>query len=283
MNAATTTGTAHSVPSHEQSMSHVHAGGYALELRQLRKSFGKTDIIRGVDLAVRAGERVAIIGPNGAGKSTLFNLISGRFEPSSGEIVLNGTRIDGKKPFEINRLGLSRSFQITNIFPKLSVFENLRCSVLWSLGYRYTLFRFLADLRDANERAEELMKMIRLDKKRETLAMNLTYAEQRALEIGITIAGGANVILLDEPTAGMSKSETSRFIDLIREVTVGKTLLTVEHDMGVVFGLADKIAVVVYGEVIAFDVPDAVRANPRVQEAYLGSVLADQQAAEARH
>ena len=255
----------------------------ALELRNLRKSFGKTDIIRGVDLAVNAGERVAIIGPNGAGKSTLFNLISGRFEPSSGEVILNGTRIDSKKPFEINRLGLSRSFQITNIFPKLSVFENLRCSVLWSLGYKYTLFRFLADLTDANERAEALMQMIRLDKKRDTLAMNLTYAEQRALEIGITIAGGANVILLDEPTAGMSKSETSRFIDLIREVTVGKTLLTVEHDMGVVFGLADKIAVVVYGEVIAFDEPEAVRANPKVQEAYLGSVLADEQAASAGH
>jgi len=268
---------------HDAAMSHVHAGGYALELRQLRKSFGKTDIIRGVDLAVRAGERVAIIGPNGAGKSTLFNLISGRFAPSSGEVILNGNRIDGKKPFEINRLGLSRSFQITNIFPKLSVFENLRCGVLWSLGYKYTLFRFLADLRDANERAEELMKMIRLDKKRDTLAMNLTYAEQRALEIGITIAGGANVVLLDEPTAGMSKSETSRFIDLIREVTVGKTLLTVEHDMGVVFGLADKIAVVVYGEVIAFDTPEAVRANPKVQEAYLGSVLADEQAASAGH
>jgi branched-chain amino acid transport system ATP-binding protein len=268
---------------HDAAMSHVHAGGYALELRQLRKSFGKTDIIRGVDLAVRAGERVAIIGPNGAGKSTLFNLISGRFAPSSGEVILNGNRIDGKKPFEINRLGLSRSFQITNIFPKLSVFENLRCGVLWSLGYKYTLFRFLADLRDANERAEELMKMIRLDKKRDTLAMNLTYAEQRALEIGITIAGGANVVLLDEPTAGMSKSETSRFIDLIREVTVGKTLLTVEHDMGVVFGLADKIAVVVYGEVIAFDTPEAVRANAKVQEAYLGSVLADEQAASAGH
>ena len=264
-------------------MSHVHAGGYALELRDLRKSFGKTEIIRGVQLAVRAGERVAIIGPNGAGKSTLFNLISGRFEPTSGEVVLNGTRIDGKKPFEINRLGLSRSFQITNIFPKLSVFENLRCSVLWSLGYKYTLFRFLADLTDANDRAEELMHMIRLDKKRDTLAMNLTYAEQRALEIGITIGGGASVILLDEPTAGMSKSETSRFIDLIREVTVGKTLLTVEHDMGVVFGLADKIAVVVYGEVIAFDTPEAVRANPKVQEAYLGSVLADEQAASVGH
>ena len=272
------TATDTSVQPHDQAMSHVHSGGYALELRDLRKSFGKTEIIRGVDLAVRAGERVAIIGPNGAGKSTLFNLISGRFEPSSGEVILNGHRIDGKKPFEINRLGLSRSFQITNIFPKLSVFENLRCGVLWSLGYKYTLFRFLADLRDANDRAEELMRMIRLDKKRDTLAMNLTYAEQRALEIGITIAGGANVILLDEPTAGMSKSETSRFIDLIREVTVGKTLLTVEHDMGVVFGLADKIAVVVYGEVIAYDAPEAVRANARVQEAYLGSHVAEAQA-----
>ncbi|MDM7943644.1 MAG: ABC transporter ATP-binding protein [Hydrogenophaga sp.] len=252
-------------------MSHVAAGDYALELRNLRKSFGKTEIIRGVDLAVRPGERVAIIGPNGAGKSTLFNLISGRFSPTSGDVLLGGKRINGKKPYEINRMGLSRSFQITNIFPKLSVFENLRCSVLWSLGYKYTLFRFLSDLDDANERAEELMHMIRLDKKRDVLAMNLTYAEQRALEIGITIAGGAGVILLDEPTAGMSTSETSRFIELIREVTVGKTLLTVEHDMGVVFGLADKIAVLVYGEVLAFDTPDEVRANARVQEAYLGS------------
>ena len=253
---------------------------YALELKDLRKSFGKTEIIRGVNLAITAGERIGIIGPNGAGKSTLFNLISGRFAPTSGEVVLNGQRIDGLKPFEINRAGLSRSFQITNIFPKLSVFENLRCGVLWSLGYKYTFLKFLADLKDANERAEELMKMIKLDRKRDVLAINLTYAEQRALEIGITIAGGANVILLDEPTAGMSKSETSRFIELIKEVTVGKTLLTVEHDMGVVFGLADKIAVVVYGEVLAFDEPQAVRANPRVQEAYLGTHVADAQTAE---
>jgi branched-chain amino acid transport system ATP-binding protein len=252
---------------------------YALELKDLRKSFGKTEIIRGVNLAVTAGERVGIIGPNGAGKSTLFNLISGRFAPSSGQVLLNGQRIDGKKPFEINRAGLSRSFQITNIFPKLSVFENLRCGVLWSLGYKYTFLKFLADLDDANERAEQLMDMIKLDRKRDVLAMNLTYAEQRALEIGITIAGGANVILLDEPTAGMSKSETSRFISLIKEVTVGKTLLTVEHDMGVVFGLADRIAVVVYGEVLAFDTPAAVRANQRVQEAYLGSHVADAQGA----
>ena len=252
---------------------------YALELRDLRKSFGKTEIIRGANLAVAPGERVAIIGPNGAGKSTLFNLISGRFAPTSGDVILNGQRINGMAPYEINRRGLSRSFQITNIFPKLSVFENLRCSVLWSMGYKYTFLRFLSNLDDANERAKELMEMIKLDKKRDTLAMNLTYAEQRALEIGITIAGGANVILLDEPTAGMSKSETTRFIHLSKEVTVGRTLLTVEHDMGVVFGLADKIAVVVYGEVIAFDTPAKVRANQRVQEAYLGSAVADAQGA----
>jgi branched-chain amino acid transport system ATP-binding protein len=251
---------------------------YALELKDLHKSFGKTEIIRGINLAIPQGERVGIIGPNGAGKSTLFNLISGRFEPTRGDVLLNGQRLNGKKPFEINRMGLSRSFQITNIFPKLSVFENLRCGVLWSLGYKYTFFKFLADLDDANERACELMEMVKLDKKRDVVAMNLTYAEQRALEIGITIAGGASVILLDEPTAGMSQSETSRFIKLIKEVTVGKTLLTVEHDMGVVFGLADKIAVVVYGELLAYDVPDAVRANQRVQEAYLGSSVADSQA-----
>ena len=244
---------------------------YALELRDLRKSFGKTEIIRGANLAVAPGERVAIIGPNGAGKSTLFNLISGRFAPTSGDVILNGQRINGMAPYEINRRGLSRSFQITNIFPKLSVFENLRCGVLWSMGYKYTFLRFLSNLHDANERAKQLMEMIKLDKKRDTLAMNLTYAEQRALEIGITIASGAPVVLLDEPTAGMSQSETRRFVQLIKQVTEGRTLLTVEHDMGVVFGLADKIAVLVYGQVIAFDTPEQVRANPRVQAAYLGT------------
>jgi branched-chain amino acid transport system ATP-binding protein len=256
------------------------AAPWALELRQVCKRFGKTEIIRGAELQVRAGERVAIIGPNGAGKSTLFNLVSGRLPVSSGEILLHGKRIDGLQPFEINRQGLARSFQVSNLFTRLSVFENLRCALLWSMGQRYAFWRFLADLKAVNDRVEDLLDMLKLDKRRDQLAMNLTYAEQRVLEIGITIAGGASVILLDEPTAGMSKSETRRFVQLIREVTVGKTLLTVEHDMGVVFGLADRIAVLVYGEVIAFDTPEAVRANPRVQEAYLGSVLADAQAAE---
>ena len=255
--------------------------GLALELRDVRKSFGKTEIIRGANLAVREGERVALIGPNGAGKSTLFNLISGRMAPSSGEIVLHGQRIDGHKPYEINRRGLARSFQISNLFPRLSVFENIRCAVLWSMGERYTFWRFLSDLKRVNDRAEEVLSMIRLHRKRDVHVASLTYAEQRALEIGVTIAGGGNVILLDEPTAGMSKSETANFVQLIREVTVGKTLVTVEHDMGVVFGLADRIAVLVYGEVIAFDTPERVRANERVREAYLGSSVAEQQAAQA--
>ena len=212
----------------------------ALELKSLRKRFGQTEIIRGASLAVNAGERIAVIGPNGAGKSTLFNLISGRFAPTSGEVLLNGKRIDGKRPFEINRMGLARSFQITNIFPRLSAFENLRCAVLWSLGYRYTFLKFLADLHDVNTRTEQLLHLIRLDLRRDVPAAHLSYAEQRALEIGITIAGDAGVVLLDEPTSGMSRSETARFIDLIRETTAGKTLLVVEHDMGVVFGLADR-------------------------------------------
>ncbi len=246
----------------------------ALRLNNVRKSFGPAEIIRGANLSIAKGERIALIGPNGAGKSTLFNLISGRFAPSSGSIRLNDQEISHLRPFEINRLGLSRSFQITNIFHQLSVFENLRCGVLWSLGYRYSFWQRLNQLRDAKERAEEVMEQLGLAHRRDITAGLLSYAEQRALEIGITIAGGAQVILLDEPTAGMSHSETETVVELIRRVSTNKTLLMVEHDMSVVFGLADKIAVLVYGEVIACDTPAAIRANPRVQEAYLGTAEA---------
>jgi branched-chain amino acid transport system ATP-binding protein len=181
----------------------------ALQLIDVRKRFGRTEIIRGVSLDIDSGERHAIIGPNGAGKSTLFNLISGRFHADSGKVLLEGREITRQRPFEINRLGLARSFQITNIFPRLSVFENLRCAVLWSLGYRYSFWRNLNGLADAEARAEELLWRIGLKRRRHLQAGLLTYAEQRALEIGITIAGGARVILLDEPTAGMSRSETA--------------------------------------------------------------------------
>ena len=242
----------------------------ALELSSVRKSFGKTEIIRGVDLAIPRGERHAIIGPNGAGKSTLFNLISGRFPVSSGSIRLNGEEVTRLKPFQINRKGLSRSFQITNIFHNLSVFENLRCAVLWALGYKYSFWHRLDGLEDARRRADEVLLAIGLEARRDRPAGLLTYAEQRALEIGITIAGGAGVILLDEPTAGMSRSETAHVVELVRRVTEGKTLIMVEHDMGVVFNLANRISVLVYGEVIATGTPEEIRSNAAVREAYLG-------------
>jgi branched-chain amino acid transport system ATP-binding protein len=253
----------------------MSAAANALELAAVRKSFGITEIIRGVDLAIPRGERHAIIGPNGAGKSTLYNLVSGRFPVSAGRIRLNGEDITGLKPFQINRKGLSRSFQITNIFHNLSVFENLRCAVLWSLGYKYSFWHRLNGLADARRRADEVLHEIGLEGRHNRPAGLLTYAEQRALEIGITIAGGAGVILLDEPTAGMSRSETGHVVELVRRVTEGKTLVMVEHDMGVVFNLADRISVLVYGEVLATGTPAEIRANPAVQEAYLGTIHKD--------
>jgi branched-chain amino acid transport system ATP-binding protein len=246
----------------------------ALSLRNLTKSFGPTEIIRGVNLDIAKGERHAIIGPNGAGKTTLFNLISGRFPSSSGEISLNGIRIDRLPPHRINRMGLSRSFQITSIFHRLSVFENLRCALLWSMGYHYSFWTALGTQRLLNERTDRMLEDLNLASRRDTAAGLLSYADQRALEIGMTIAGGASVILLDEPTAGMSNTETDNAIELIRRVSQGKTLVMVEHDMKVVFDLADVITVLVYGEVIASGPPDAVRADPAVQEAYLGRLAA---------
>jgi branched-chain amino acid transport system ATP-binding protein len=226
-------------------------------------------------LTVEQGERHAIIGPNGAGKSTLFNLVSARFPVSSGTIELKGEDVTRLRPFEMYRRGLSRSFQITNIFHNLTVFDNVRCAVLWSLGYRYSFWHRLSGLGDAGGRADEIIEAIGLRKRRATQASMLTYAEQRALEFGITIAGGADVILLDEPTAGMSHSETQDAVALIRRVSSGKTLVIVEHDMNVVFGLADRISVLVYGQVVATGTPGEIRQNPAVREAYLGTELAD--------
>jgi branched-chain amino acid transport system ATP-binding protein len=243
-----------------------------LSLRDVRKNFGATEIIRGVTIDIAQGERHCIIGPNGAGKTTCFNLVSGRFPVSSGEILLHGERIDQLPPHRINRKGLSRSFQITSIFHRLSVFENLRCALLWSRGYRYSFWSPLWRQKALNEAAEFLLDDLNLASRRDIRAGLLSYAEQRALEIGMTIAGGASVILLDEPTAGMSNTETDNAMALIRRVSEGKTLLMVEHDMKVVFDLADRITVLVYGQVIASGPPAEVRASRAVQEAYLGAL-----------
>jgi len=243
----------------------------AVELTDVVKNFGRTEIIRGVSLEVAPRERHAVIGPNGAGKSTLFNLISGRLTPTAGTVRLNGEDITGLKPFEINRRGLSRSFQVTNIFPRLTVWENVRCAILWSLGYKYSFWHDVDALPDVRRRTEEVLDEINLSDRRRLQAGVLAYADQRALEIGITIAGGAEIILLDEPTAGMSHVETDAAVALIRKVSEARTLIMIEHDMGVVFDLADRISVLVYGQIIASDTPARIKADPAVQQAYLGA------------
>jgi|TARA_R110002072_G_scaffold38138_28_gene110605 branched-chain amino acid transport system ATP-binding protein len=242
-----------------------------IDIRDLGKSFGRTEIIRGVNLEIRDGERHAIIGPNGAGKSTLFHLISGRYQPSAGEIRFKGEEIGGLPAYEIYRRGLARSFQVTNIFPRMSVYENVRCGVMWAQNCGYSFWHDADKLKEVNRRTIEILEKIGLTERYQVPAGLLTYAEQRALEIGITIGGDSEVILLDEPTAGMSHSETEQAIELIRNISEGKTLIMVEHDMGVIFNLADRISVLVYGQIIATDSPNAIRQNKAVQEAYLGT------------
>lgn len=248
----------------------------ALKLDNVTKSFSGTEIIRGLNLGINQNERHAVIGPNGAGKSTCYNLITGRYEVTSGKIFLKGEDITNLQPYEVKRKGLSRSFQITNIFPKMSVFENVRCSLLWAMDFKYSFWHLVGKQKALNESAEKIIEELNLKDRRDTIAGVLSYAEQRALEIGITIAGGSEVILLDEPTAGMSVSETEYIVELIRKVTEGKTLVVVEHDMGVVFDLADRISVLVYGEIIATGTPVEVKENKAVQEAYLGAALEEE-------
>jgi len=243
---------------------------YHIELKDVKKQFGSTSIIRGVNLNIKKGEIHSLIGPNGAGKSTLYNLISGVYKLSSGSIKFNNKNIENLPSYEIFRLGLSRSFQITNIFPKMSVFENIRCGLLWNMNYKYSTFKILDNDQDLNEQTNQILNQISLDNYSKESAGLLSYADQRALEIGITIAGGAETILLDEPTAGMSKSETLRATNLIRNIAKDRTVLIVEHDMGVVFDLSDTISVLVYGEIICSDKPENVKNNKSVKEAYLG-------------
>ena len=244
--------------------------GPALSLSGVAKSFGPAEIIRGVSLDVAPGERHAIIGPNGAGKSTLFNLISGLHPLTSGEVRLHGRRISGLRPHAIARMGLSRSFQVSNVFGAMSVRENVRCALLHPMGHGYAFWRGVGALRDVQDRTAEILESVGLIDRAQVPAASLPYADQRTLEIAVTIAGGADVILLDEPTAGMSHAETERAVALIERATAGKTLLIVEHDMGVVFGLAHRISVLVYGEIIASGPPEAIRGDPKVREAYLG-------------
>ena len=245
-----------------------------LTLSGVHKAFGETQIIRGVDLELRDGERHALIGPNGAGKSTVFHLISGHYVPNSGRIHFDGHDIQGASPQHINRLGLARSFQITNIFPKLSVYENLRLAVMRRHGVQHTLWRFIDSYPKVREETEHLLEQVRLAARRDAIAGELSYSEQRSMEIAMALASDPKVILLDEPMAGMSHEETDYAVELIKNVTQGRSLLIVEHDMDVVFSLCDRISVLVYGQVIATGTPDEIRNNQKVKEAYLGEEVA---------
>ncbi len=245
-----------------------------LSLRGLKKSFGPTEIIRGVDLDLRQGERHALIGPNGAGKSTVFHLISGNLKPTAGDILFQGKRINSLSPQAVNRLGLARSFQITNLFPKLTVFENLRLAVMRSHGLQYCFWRFIDLNQRVRDQTERLLEQVRLQAKAQMMAAELSYSEQRSLEIAMTLASDPQLILLDEPMAGMSNDETAYTAELICELTRGRTLFIVEHDMQVVFSISDRISVLVYGQVIATGTPDEIRDNAAVKEAYLGEEVA---------
>jgi len=241
-----------------------------LRIQGLRKSFGPTEIMRGVDLDVRPTERHAVIGPNGAGKSTLFHLISGNLVPTSGDIVFDGRPIGGRSPQDLNRPGLARSFQITNIFPRLTVLENIRLAVMRPQGLQFNFWKPVDRHARVREQTEALLERVRLTARAGALAGEMAYSEQRSLEIAMTLASDPKLILLDEPMAGMSQEETHYTAELIRELTQGRALMLVEHDMDVVFALSDRISVMVYGQVIATGTPDEIRRDPKVREAYLG-------------
>lgn len=242
----------------------------ALKLQDVKKSFKGVNVINGLNLEVEEGHIQVVIGPNGAGKSTMFALISGLIPPTSGQIHLGDQKISGMRPFEICRMGLARSFQVTNIFSSFTVRDNIKTSLLWTMNYRHKLTCNLEDETELDDRTDEILDEVGLFHLHKVVAGTLSYADQRMLEIGVTLAANPRIILLDEPTAGMSHSESKSVIRLLRKISAQRTLLIIEHDMQVVMELANRIAVLVYGQVIANDEPHAIRSNAAVKSAYLG-------------
>ncbi|MGG2043992.1 ABC transporter permease subunit [Burkholderia gladioli] len=243
----------------------------ALELRGIAKRFGATRVLQGVDLRIEAGERHALIGPNGAGKSTLFELIAGGSRPTRGSIRLHGREIAGRAPYAIARRGLARGFQQTSVFERLSVLDNLRCAAMHAPAQRRGPLRWCRDPAALDGAARRTLEAIGLGTRGEVPAGELDYAEQRALDLGIALAGGASVFLFDEPTAGMNREQARATLALIRAATAGCTVLMIEHDIDAVFGFADRISVLVRGERIATGTPAEIRANAAVRAAYLGT------------
>jgi branched-chain amino acid transport system ATP-binding protein len=245
-----------------------------LETKGLYHDFKGLQVLFDINLQVQKGERHAVIGPNGAGKTTLFNVITGTYHPSRGQVFFKGNEVTGAKPNELARLGMGRSFQITSTFNRLTAFQNIRLAILSKKGIRFQLFRKVDKMRDITKETDEVLKRINLDRERDMPAGVLSYGKHRSLEITLALATDPDLVMLDEPTAGMSRDETHYAVELIRRLTEGKTAVIIEHDMDVVFSLADRITVLHYGQILATGPPAEIRQNQAVKDAYLGELEA---------
>ena len=243
-----------------------------LETQGLCHDFGGLQVLSHVHLRVEKGERHAIIGPNGAGKTTLFNVITGTYRPRKGKVFFRGLEITGAKPHTLTRQGMGRSFQIISSLPRLTAFKNLRLAILSKRGVRFNLVRSVDKMKSIQEETEGVLRQIGLEEERDTAAAFLSHGKHRSLEVGLALATDPDLVLLDEPTSGMSRDETHHAVDLIRSLTEGKSMVIIEHDMDVVFSLADRITVLHHGETLACGTPQQIRDNPAVRDAYLGDL-----------
>ncbi len=241
-----------------------------LQAADIKKSFGGLEVLTDVNFEVEEKEKFAVIGPNGAGKTTLFDIISGKFSPTSGRVKFSGKDVSNIPAYRRARMGMSRSFQITNIFQKLSALDNILAGVRSRAGLRHHLFRQPHKDPALIRCSEEILDRVGLLGHRDTPAQDLAYGQQRALELGVTLSMAPKLVLLDEPTAGMSKQETTDAIDMIRRVTRDIACVVIEHDMNVIFSLADRISVLHYGVILACGTPEEIRNDQRVRDAYLG-------------
>lgn len=241
-----------------------------LETVDIKKSFGGLEVLTSVSFEVGEKEKFAVIGPNGAGKTTLFNIISGKFPPTSGQVKFSGKDVSSFSPYRRSRLGMSRSFQITNIFQKLSAVDNVLTGVRSRSGMRHHLVRRPHKDKKLIRRSEEILDQVGLLDFRDTPAQDLAYGQQRALELGVTLSMEPSLVLLDEPTAGMSRQETNDAIEMIQRVTSDIACVIIEHDMNVIFSLADRVSVLHYGTILACGKPHEIRNDQRVKDAYLG-------------
>ncbi len=243
-----------------------------LETRGLRKNFGDLAAVAGVDLHFREGELAAVIGPNGAGKTTFFNLVTGRLKPTAGKVYFRGRDITRLPPHRIARIGISRIFQITNLFPDLTVYQNIRVAVLSKMRQTAKMLTLDRNLKGANDETDRILDTIGLSDKRNSPCGVISHGDQRLVETGVALAIDPVLLLLDEPTGGMGPEETDEMVKFIRGLTdkQNTTILLVEHDMNVVFSIAERIVVMHQGEIIADGKPDEIRADSKVREAYLG-------------